>query len=227
MYIVDDSSSMGLVEKQSGIVPWTHTREALTTFAKICEEWDTDGQDLWFLNQEQPFLNACPQAIEAAFNRITPHGVTDMACTLVRVVSQYFERYTPESKPLNILAITDGRFTDDVLSAIRWINDELERRRAPLNQIGIQFVQVGANRKASDFLGALDNDIRKLRLARDIVDTVPWSRSSGPFNEMYFVKAICGAINKRWDAQSVTDTTKKRHRHRRIGSRQNFISFGL
>lgn len=210
IYIVDDSASMSWKEKHSGIVPWIQTQMALKTFATMCEEWDSNGQDLWFLNQHRPFLNLSPRGIAAAFDSVKPRGGTNMAATLIQVMSGYFATYTPHSKPLNILAITDGCFSDDVIGAIRWINTELDRLHCPENQVGIQFVQVGSNRDAGKFLKSLDDDLRQIGFRRDIVDTVPWNLLLGNFNELFLVKAVCGAIDKRWDKQDTKNTKRGR-----------------
>lgn len=207
VYIVDDSTSMSWTEKRSGIVPWPHARDALMTFSTICAEWDEDGQDVWFLNRAEPVLNATPQQIADAFNLKNPVGGTNMGRKLAQIASKYFEQYVPGvTKPLNILAITDGQFSDDVTSVIIWIVQQLDRRNALPNQIGIQFVQIGADPEAKRCLEALDDDLENAGLSRDIVDTVPWipKKVDGPqFDGRYLVKVVCGAINKRLDKQNV------------------------
>lgn len=207
VYIVDDSSSMSWTEKRSGIVPWPHARDALMTFSTICAEWDEDGQDVWFLNRPEPVLNASPQQIVDAFNLRNPVGGTNMGRKLTQIASQYFADYVPGvTKPMNILAITDGQFSDDVTSVIVWIVKQLEKRDCLPNQIGIQFVQIGADPEAKRCLEALDDDLEKKGLARDIVDTVPWlpKKVDGPqFDGRYLVKVVCGAINKRLDEENV------------------------
>lgn len=213
VYIVDDSSSMSWTEERSGIVPWPHARDALMTFSTICSEWDEDGQDVWFLNRDEPVLNASPEQIANAFNLRPPAGGTNMGRTLARITQQYFQEYVPGvTKPMNILAITDGQFSDDVASVIKWIVKQLDMRGALPNQIGIQFVQIGADRDAKKCLEALDDDLEKSGLSRDIVDTVPWlpKKIDGPqFDGKYLVKVVCGAINKRLDNDNVgTRTTK-------------------
>lgn len=207
VYIVDDSSSMSWEESRSGIVPWPHARNALVTFASMCSAWDLDGQDVYFLNDERPVLHASPQAIEQAFNLRTPRGGTNMGRKLYQVASAYFALYQPGvTKPVNIIAITDGQFSDDVMSVLKWITDQLDRYSAMPNQFGIQFVQIGADKDAKKCLEQLDDDLGRNGMRRDIVDTVPWDpkRIDGPqFDGQYLVKVVCGAINKRLDKKSL------------------------
>lgn len=225
VYVVDDSTLMSWTEKRSGIIPWGHARDALKMFSSVCAEWDSDGQDVWFLNQHEPLLNATPEQIEDAFNRRSPHGGTNMGRKLLQVTSEYFRSYEPGvSKPLNILAITDGQFSDDVMSVIKWIVQQLDKVNAMPNQIGIQFVQIGANLEAERCLAQLDDDLEKMNLTRDIVDTVPWipQKMGLQFDGKYLVKVVCGAINKKLDGQKVGQKTaglnlaKKPSRLRRI-----------
>lgn len=227
VYIVDDSTSMSWTEKRSGIVPWPHARDALMTFSSICEEWDEDGQDLWFLNRAEPLLHATPRQIEEAFNSNSPRGGTNMGRKLLQVISTYFNDYTPSSKPLNIVAITDGQFSDDVTSTIKWIDKELDKRNALPNQIGIQFVQIGADPQAEKCLRMLDDDLQNMGLTRDLVDTVPWiaDKADGKnFDGKYLIKVVCGAINKRLDNDNVGRKTKppaKKSKFRRLFGRMD------
>ncbi|SGZ51498.1 CIC11C00000005481 [Sungouiella intermedia] len=205
VYIVDDSSSMSWEESVSKIIPWPHARDALITFSTLCAQWDEDGQDVYFLNRNEPVLNATPQQIAEVFNLTLPNGGTNMGARLAKIARAYFEEYDAgEVKPMNIIAITDGQFSDDVISVIKWIVVQLDKRDALPNQIGIQFVQIGADRAATKCLQMLDDDLEDMGLSRDIVDTVPWSprKVDGPgFDGKYLIKVVCGAINKKIDNQ--------------------------
>lgn len=210
VYIIDDSSSMSWKEPRSGIVPWPHARNALVTFSQLCAQWDPDGQDVFFLNSGNPIFGASPQVIEQAFNQRTPVGGTNMGRTLHQVASRYFSNYQPGvTKPVNIVAITDGAFSDDVKSVIKWIVNQLDRLNAFPNQFGVQFVQIGADVQARKCLESLDDDLGKSKFLRDIVDTVPWlpQKMDGPqFDGGYLIKVVCGAINKRLDQKNVSGT---------------------
>lgn len=203
VYIVDDSSLMGWTEPKSGIVPWPHARDALTFFSTVCAQWDEDGQDLYFLNHPHPVRNATPEQIRDAFSTVTPIGGTNMGRALLQVAHDFFEGYDPyTTKPMNVLAITDGMFSDDVYSTVKWIVQQLDRREALPNAFGVQFVQIGADAGATKALEMLDDDLVDKGLSRDIVDTVPWDpkKLDGPgFDGKYLLKVVCGAINKTLD----------------------------
>lgn len=216
VYIVDDSTLMLCEEKNSLIVPWPRARRALSTFASTCAAWDTNGQDLYFINSDKPVLNATPQMIEHAFNTRTPQGETNMGHRLMQVADKFFAEYQPGvTKPVNVIAITDGQFTDDVMSVIVSIVRRLDEVNAMPNLFGIQFVQIGYNMSAKKSLVKLDDDLERRGLSRDIVDTVAWDplkiRGTG-FDGNYLAKIVCGAINKRLDNDTVKMPKKSKLR---------------
>lgn len=142
-----------------------------------------------------------------------------MGRKLHQVAANYFANFGPDTKPVNIIAITDGQFSDDVISVIRWISDQLDRFGCMPNQFGIQFVQIGADYKAKTCLRKLDDDLGLRKISRDIVDTVPWDpkRIDGPaFDGDYLIKVVCGAINKRLDNKQLVSRAKKPSAWRRM-----------
>ncbi|EEH34292.2 hypothetical protein PAAG_05341 [Paracoccidioides lutzii Pb01] len=60
-------------------------------------------------------------------------------------------------KPLNIIVITNGRPTDDVETVISNAANRLDKCNAKPWQVGIQFVQVGNDSKATKWLKKLDD----------------------------------------------------------------------
>ena len=63
----------------------------------------------------------------------------------------------PLPKPLNLVIITDG-IPDDIdtfISIISHVSSTLDAGHFPLNQIGIQFVQIGSDRFADPVLPSL------------------------------------------------------------------------
>lgn len=87
-------------------------------------------------------------------------------------------------KPLNIIAITDGAFTDDAETVIVEAARRLDGPRCEVVpwQAGVQFFQTGNDKAATKHLQQLDDDpgkrVRGENL-RDIVDTVPWKGEAG------------------------------------------------
>jgi hypothetical protein len=110
-----------------------------------------------------------------------------------------------EIKPLNIIVITDGVFTDDAESVIVSVARQLDHpnvQAAPW-QVGIQFFQVGDDELAREYLQNLDDELVKRRSydgIRDIVDTVPWRGDRGKvLNADGILKCVLGAVNKKYD----------------------------
>lgn len=205
VYLVDDSTSMSWKEQYSGITPWPQARNALVSFSNLCAEWDPDGQDLYFINRQEQYLNASPSQIAEAFDTVQPYGSTNMGRKLQQIALTYFEDFDPvKTKPLNVIAITDGEFTDDVESVVKWIVKKLDEKDALPNSFAVQFVQIGADPKAKRHLEYLDDKLDNL--SRDIIDTVPWLEhkvDGSGFDGRYLAKAVCGAINKRLDNSNV------------------------
>lgn len=105
-------------------------------------------------------------------------------------------------KPRNYIVITDGEATDSgddrLKPVIVKLMKMLDKRNAPLNQLGIQFVQVGDDENARAFLEKLDDQISGAR-TRDIVDTFPYDKLNGDIGADHLVKMLLGSISKRID----------------------------
>ncbi|MCJ1321479.1 hypothetical protein MMC15_006824 [Xylographa vitiligo] len=76
-------------------------------------------------------------------------------------------------KPMNIIVLTDGgandpKQTQDLLVRVA---RELDAMWAPSYQLGIQFVQVGDDPRATKYLKILDDQLKKMYDVRDMVDT--------------------------------------------------------
>lgn len=214
VYVIDDSESMGQKDEHSGLIPWQAAHRALKNFASTCEAWGEDGQDLWFLNSHIPIRSATPQDIEAAFSSHLPREKTDMASGLRRVVCGYFERYSRASKPLVIVAITDGALSREIVSAVSWMNRELEKRPSLQDQIIIQLIQIGESRKAAKHREALLDSydlLPKMEQASKIISTVPWESKRDSFDELYLVKTVSEDFARRWDEYMGRSGGRPRH----------------
>ncbi|KAF7352274.1 hypothetical protein MVEN_01191100 [Mycena venus] len=121
-----------------------------------------------------------------------------------------------EIKRVNIIVITDGEATDnpkysiiDAASRLKAMPNlcMIQACRFPLNremlfdsiyQLGIQFVQIGNDSRATKALKELDDDLHKTRNIRDIVDTTPYSKLN-PVTADGLIKVLLGGINRRID----------------------------
>ncbi|EAW07263.1 uncharacterized protein ACLA_019680 [Aspergillus clavatus NRRL 1] len=228
IFIVDDSSSM-LGRR------WKEAEAAIAAIAPICTQYDRDGIDIYFLNhRREPTAGDPTPSPTGAYNNITeaahvqeifssvrPRGPTPYGKRLLQILNPYLGRVekmaaaTDEDgnlldeskfvKPLNIIAITDGVFTDDAESVLVNVAKRLDgpRCRAVPWQVGIQFFQIGDDESARRYLEDLDDNLGKMAQEdhlRDIVDTVPWKGDQGQtLSAEGILKCTIGAINKKYD----------------------------
>ncbi|KAG8904668.1 hypothetical protein FRC01_008652, partial [Tulasnella sp. 417] len=74
----------------------------------------------------------------------------------------------------------------------------LDDCQAPLNQLGIQFVQVGDDEGARAELKRLDDTLSQDG-TRDIVDTFPFDKLNGDISADHIIKILLGSVHKRID----------------------------
>lgn len=126
-----------------------------------------------------------------------------------RTADGYLSDPTLYVKPVNIIAITDGEFTDDAESVILQVARTLDSAGsgAPPWQVGIQFFQIGEDERVRRYLQELDDDLGRWcrdEKVRDIVDTVPWRGRSGASLEAEgILKCVLGAVNKKYDRRRI------------------------
>lgn len=75
----------------------------------------------------------------------------------------------------------------------------LDSQRFPLSQVGIQFVQIGNDAKATAALQELDDDLAGRHGIRDIVDTTPFFMTNGQLSADVLAKILLGGVNRRVD----------------------------
>lgn len=100
-------------------------------------------------------------------------------------------------KPVNFLIITDGAPTDDPESVIVTAAQRLDAGRFPINQVGIQFIQIGNDPSATEALRELDDDLAGKYRIRDIVDTTLYTGNA--LDATTLTKILLGGINRRVD----------------------------
>lgn len=208
VFLIDDSSSMTW-KNELGISRWSETGDALAAITPICTAHDADGIDIVFLNTKpQPVHRGITSAgvVQEIFQTVIPSGGTPIGWRLDSILRPYLRAYTqdPDStKPLNVICITDGEAGDDPESVLIDTAKQLDRLGAPSFQVGVQFFQVGDDRRAGEYLRALDNDLRTIAgnaELRDIVDTVPFTSETGShLTGEGILKVVLGAVNRRLD----------------------------
>lgn len=220
---VDDSSSM------SG-PRWREAEEALAAIAPICTQYDHNGIDIYFLNHRRTATSAAGGSynnvttaaeVQEIFSSVRPRGPTPVGRRLLEILTPYLRRVERMQaaqnadgslrdpglyvKPMNIIAITDGEFTDDAESAIVQVVRALDRPQVAAVpwQVGIQFFQIGNDESVRRYLQELDDDLGKWcrdERLRDMVDTVPWRGKRGQgLDGEGILKCVIGAVNRKYD----------------------------
>jgi hypothetical protein len=223
IFVVDDSSSMCGRR-------WKEAEEAIATIAPICTQYDPDGIDIYFLNHRNRDRSAplgvypnvtVAHDVQRIFSSVTPCGATPFGRRLHQILDPYMDRLEATTaamgrdgnysnlslavRPLNIIAITDGVFTDDAESVIVRTARRLDgsKCKAAPWQVGIQFFQVGDDPAARRYLEELDDSLEdkfKNEHIRDIVDTVPWKGEHGQtLSGDGILKVVLGAVHKKYD----------------------------
>ena len=169
-FLVDDSDSMDGPR-------WTTTKQVMAHIASIAVKYDRNGVDVRFFNNycdDEDRLNLdSAEKVMSLFDNLEPEGSTPTADALDIELNEYIHEYNNNRhiKGLNLIVITDGEPSpgQDVESVVVKYARILAQLDAPPLQVGIQFVQVGEDKKAKDFLDSLDNDLQtKHDLDRDV-----------------------------------------------------------
>ncbi|KAK4046546.1 hypothetical protein OIV83_005998 [Microbotryomycetes sp. JL201] len=182
--IVDDSPSM--LEGTR----WQDLRSALMGVAEQAVRFDKDGINMTFMNADHVRLRNVTDVstVREAFDTVQPTGSTPLAMVLDEICREFVERVEDAKplkqkvKPMIVVVATDGRAddSDGVKDCILEMASRLDEIRAPPFQLGIQFLQVGNDPEAAEFLQELDDDLKGSAGVRDLT--------------------LLGSVNKRLDA---------------------------
>ncbi|KAG8725429.1 hypothetical protein FRC12_024188, partial [Ceratobasidium sp. 428] len=149
-FLIDDSKSMGGSR-------WTEARDALVGLTEKALQYDVDGVEVYFLNDEAAGGTIkSPDDITQLFGTIQLGGLTPTGSRIENILAAYTDRLNDARasrqltgvKPLNLIVITDGEPTDDPESVIIAAARRLEAEGFPETQVGIQFIQIGDDKKA-------------------------------------------------------------------------------
>ncbi|KAL8808730.1 MAG: hypothetical protein Q9223_003734 [Gallowayella weberi] len=205
VFLVDDSESMYGRR-------WFTASKVLADVADIAVKYDKDGVDLKFFNayleeDERKNINTSEKVMEL-FSKVEPDGPTLTADLLEEELNEYMYEYNRNrsKKGLNLIILTDGEPErgQNVEEVIVKYAKKLQDVSAPLFQVGIQFVQIGADSTATRFLKNLDTKLKnKHNLDRDMVDTVLWVPGD---EDRLFEKILLGGILKQLDDEDESDS---------------------
>ncbi|KAJ8474623.1 hypothetical protein ONZ45_g15888 [Pleurotus djamor] len=184
-------------------------RKAMAELASVAAKYDSDGITVHFLNSPAVGTNLkSSNEVKRLFDAQQLTSGTPIGGTLWKIVTTYLAKLdaakaskqgetSPATvvKPLNLIVITDGAPTDDLESVIVAIAKELDSRSLPVATLGVQFVQIGDDLSATQFLENLDDNLRKQYDIRDIVDTTVAEKGQ----KLDLIKVLIGGINRRVD----------------------------
>lgn len=188
---------------------WHEAEAALAGIVQTVITYDADGIDVHFLNSTHSIHGAkSPHEIRELFQYVGPVGEsTPTEMRVEQLLSPYIEacerakkQNQAMPKPLNMIVLTDGEADDGPTLAyvLTGFAKRLDEIRAPLTQLGVQFVQIGNAEEATEALRELDDELSAGGV-RDMVDTVPYA---GEITSEFLIKVALGAINRKIDRQS-------------------------
>jgi hypothetical protein len=214
--LIDDSGSMAGRS-------WREVSQALSLIAPIVAKHDCDGMDVYFLNHKStnpgsPSDGVAPggyrgikraATVTEIFERVRPQDGTPTGIRVHNILKPYLTKLEKEiaegkeTKPLNLIVLTDGVPSDDVESVLLAAAKKLDKLDALPYQVGVQFFQVGNEEGAKEALEELDDGLSALVEGgvRDIVDTMTWNSTEGSLSltDDFILKCLLGAVNRRLD----------------------------
>ncbi len=162
--LVDKSGSMNEpVKAGSSLTRWAEAQEATTALARFAEGFDDDGISVvLFSNGHTTHDNITSggDLVKKLFTDNGPNGNTNTAGALLSVTDAYFARKAAnasETKPLIIFIVTDGEpnSKQELQDAIVAIANKVDN----VDEIRINFIQVGDNKEAKQYLHHLDSEL--------------------------------------------------------------------
>jgi uncharacterized protein with von Willebrand factor type A (vWA) domain len=179
--MIDKSGSMYESDQPNGKSRWQAAQDSTLALAKECEQIDPDGITVYlFSGRFRRYDNVTSDKVVQIYAEHDPMGRSYLAEVLQDALDNYFQRKAAGETKLNgetILVITDGE-PDDRRSVMRVIMDAANKIERD-EELAISFIQVGKNRKATQFLKALDDQLQAAGAKFDIVDTITIDQMDG------------------------------------------------
>ncbi len=172
--IIDKSGSMYTCDLPGNKTRWEAAQDCTHALACTCEKIDPDGITVYlFSGRFRRYDNVTSDKVVQVYAENEPMGRTDLASVLQDALDNYFQRKSSGMAKPNgetFLVITDGEPNDRkaVMRVIIDAANKIERDE----ELGISLIQVGRDRKAKEFLKALDDQLEKVGAKFDIVDTI-------------------------------------------------------
>lgn len=169
--VIDKSGSMGEPSKKgSSQSRWAYAQETVTAFARKVEEIGGTLDVYTFNNSYNYYPGAGANKVSEIFRNESPMGGTNF----VPVMSDAFSKHFAQgAKPTTIMVLTDGEPSEGVNGqrALAKLIVDTTKKMEGDSELGVGFIQVGDDPKATAFLKTLDDDLQGAGAKFDIVDS--------------------------------------------------------
>jgi hypothetical protein len=178
---------------------WDQARSLLAGVAPLVSLHNNLGIDIHFLNRPTFYTGMhTEQDVLQAFDAGRPNNGTPTGQRVNDILDGYMStlRYCPGLMPLHLIVITDGEANDEKL--LHWAIEEhvtkIVQRGYQAHQLGIEFVQVGDCRMATEHLERLEEEVSRhhLMFQRDVVGVTPATRVSAMNPDLFLAIMLSG-----------------------------------
>ncbi|BAQ60932.1 hypothetical protein GM3708_1338 [Geminocystis sp. NIES-3708] len=171
--IIDKSGSL-TTDDGTGKTRWEIAQESTFSLAQKCDDIDPDGITVYlYSGRFRRYDNVTADKIREIYRQNEPMGKSDLKSVLQDALNNYFQRKASGTAKVNgetMLIITDG-VPDEPKEIIRLIIEATHKIDRD-EELGISFIQIGKDKKATEYFKALDDLLQDAGAKYDIVDTI-------------------------------------------------------
>jgi hypothetical protein len=171
-FLLDKSGSMSEKDCPGGKSRWDYAQETTLALARLADVHDPDGISVTpFAGNYKTYDGVTSQKVAQVFQENFPMGGTNTAAVLQNRLDAYFTRKAAgKAKSTLFLVLTDGEPTDR--QAVANVIVDATKKMDRDEELAIQFIQIGKDDGAANFLKFLDDGLTAKGAKFDIVDTV-------------------------------------------------------
>lgn len=223
--IIDRSSSMGAVDCPCELSRWKWCGVQSASLAESLRPYTAGGLTIVpFASEYDVLEHATAHDINAAFNSMSLQGNTRLYEPLSERIDNFFAHYTPSSKPLLIVIVTDGvPFPRFEPALVRSELIEATQRMTNPNQVKVIFCQIGSSDPLGErFLSILDNELVTDGAKYDIVHTIPFHKLTSLQLGPALAAKIKECSHKEQAVSALADASSILNRHHNTFSSHRF-----
>lgn len=182
--LIDQSGSMGEPSKVlEGRTRWEEAQEFTEGYARFADKVDDDGITVITFNSHAKVYDGVKaDKVHEIFTNSRPGGSTNLA----EALKAAFDKKFAAGKPAIILVMTDGE--PDSESSVQEVIKNAANKIEKDSDIGVQFIQIGDDPKASKFLEELDHNLKGAKF--DIVNAMTCAEAGALTIEQMLWKSI-------------------------------------